>query len=82
MTHRPRLVSSQDGTTHAGRFCWNLSIRRSGPGDFVVKYFEWTICGKKQLDWLIFVEGIGGSYYVSTMELMVIFCIFSLKPFC
>jgi hypothetical protein len=37
---------------------------------------------KKQLDWLIFVEGIGGSYYVSTMELMVIFCIFSLKPFC
>lgn len=39
MTHRPRLVSSQDGTTHAGRFCWNLSIRRSGPGDLVIKDF-------------------------------------------
>lgn len=42
----------------------------------------WWFCGKKPLDWLIFVEGIGGSYYVSTMELMVMFCIFSLKPFC
>ena len=58
MTHRPRLVSSQDGTTHAGRFCWNLSIRRSGPGDLVIKDFGDFVEKNRWIGWFLLKESV------------------------